>query len=122
MVIIFISQDYLGKKNETYVKAVEAAIAEKKGIYNENPQKLCKKRPEDPKMTPKELGYYFPAEWVRHEATWLNYPHNENSWPDKIDTIFPSYHLFIKLLADVEKVHINVLNNKIQETISTRNY
>jgi agmatine deiminase len=69
-------------------------------------------------MTPKELGYYFPAEWVRHEATWLNYPHNENSWPDKIDTIFPSYHLFIKLLADVEKVHINVLNNKMQETIS----
>jgi len=23
--------------------------------------------------TPKELGYYFPAEWAEHRATWLSY-------------------------------------------------
>ena len=40
--------------------------------------------------TPKDLGFRFPAEWAKHESTWLSYPHNENSWPDKIETIFPS--------------------------------
>lgn len=70
-------------------------------------------------MTPKELGYYFPAEWVKHEATWLNYPHNENSWPGKINTVYPAYHNFIKLLADVEIVHINVLSEDIQNTVTS---
>ena len=59
-------------------------------------------------MTPKEQGYYMPAEWVRHEATWLTYPKNPDSWPGKIETIYPSYHLFVKTLAECETVHINV--------------
>lgn len=59
-------------------------------------------------MTPKELGFYMPAEWARHEATWLTYPKNPDSWPGKIETIYPSYHLFVKTLAECEHVHINV--------------
>lgn len=59
-------------------------------------------------MTPKELGYYMPAEWAKHEATWLTYPKNPDSWPGKIETIYPSYHLFVKTLAEGERVHINV--------------
>jgi hypothetical protein len=54
-------------------------------------------------MTPKEMGFYMPAEWHRHSATWLTYPHNEDSWPGKIETIFPSYHLFVKTLAETEQ-------------------
>lgn len=68
-------------------------------------------------QTPKELGYYFPAEWHKHESTWLSYPHNENSWPDKIHTIFPFYNLFIKELAKNELVNINILNQKILKNI-----
>jgi agmatine deiminase len=63
--------------------------------------------------TPRELGYHFPAEWEKHTATWLNYPHNETSWPGKIHTIFPYYHLFIKELAREEKVNINVMDLQI---------
>lgn len=59
-------------------------------------------------MTPKEQGYYMPAEWARHQATWLTYPKNHHSWPGKIETIYPSYHLFVKTLAECEQVHINV--------------
>jgi len=59
-------------------------------------------------MTPKEQGYYMPAEWVKHEATWLTYPKNPDSWPGKIETIYPSYHLFVKTLAESELVNINV--------------
>jgi len=58
--------------------------------------------------TPKELGYKFPAEFALHSATWLSWPHKEESWPGKIDAIFPSYSLFIKELTKGEKVCINV--------------
>ena len=59
-------------------------------------------------MIPKQLGYYFPAEFAPHSATWLSWPHKEASWPGKIHTIFPYYCQFIKELTQSEKVCINV--------------
>ena len=64
-------------------------------------------------IVPEQGGFYFPAEWHEHESTWLSYPHNENSWPGKIDSIFPYYNEFIKHLTEDEKVHINVLNQNM---------
>ncbi len=58
--------------------------------------------------TPKEHGYYFPAEFHRHEATWLSWPHKEASWPGKIHSIYPYYSQFIKELIRGENVCINV--------------
>ncbi len=69
-------------------------------------------------VTPKQLGYHFPAEWARHEATWLSFPHKEASWPGKIHAIFPTYYLFIKALSEGEKVCINVLNEKMKNHVS----
>jgi len=59
-------------------------------------------------ITPSQLGYYFPAEFELHIATWLSWPHKEASWPGKIETIFPAYAEFIKYVALGEEVHINV--------------
>src|SRR5688500_337501 len=64
--------------------------------------------------TPKQLGYYFPAEFTQHSATWLSWPHKEASWPGKIETIFPIYASFIKLVAEGEKVNINVADEKMK--------
>jgi agmatine deiminase len=58
--------------------------------------------------TPKSLGYTFPAEWAKHEATWLSWPHKEASWPGKIESIYPIYAQFVKALTAGEKVRINV--------------
>jgi agmatine deiminase len=58
--------------------------------------------------SPKKAGYRFPAEWVKHEATWLTWPHKEESWPGKLDTIYAPYCQFIKAVAEGEKVRINV--------------
>ena len=69
-------------------------------------------------MTPKEQGYYMPAEWVKHEATWLTYPKNPDSWPGKIETIYPSYHLFVKTLAECEQVHINVDDEAMRDNVA----
>jgi agmatine deiminase len=64
--------------------------------------------------TPKELGYYFPAEFAPHEATWLSWPHKEASWPGKIDTIYPYYAQFIKELTVSEEVNINVVDEAMK--------
>ena len=65
--------------------------------------------------TPKELGYYFPAEFAPHAATWLSWPHKEASWPGKIQTIYPSYVKFIKELTQGEQVKINVADAIMQQ-------
>jgi len=58
--------------------------------------------------TPFEDGYHFPAEWEPHEATWLTYPHSDDSFPGKPESVFPSYMRFIAEIAKSEKVRINV--------------
>ena len=35
-------------------------------------------------VMPAELGYTMPAEWEKHEATWLGWPHNAGDWPGEI--------------------------------------
>lgn len=67
-------------------------------------------------QTPKQLGYYFPAEFARHSATWLSWPHKEASWPGKIETIYPVYCNFIKHVAEGEKVKINVANEAMKKS------
>ncbi|WP_343702514.1 agmatine deiminase family protein [Chitinophaga sp.] len=64
--------------------------------------------------TPQQLGYFFPAEFHPHTATWLSWPHKEASWPGKIHTIFPHYSRFVKYLAESELVRINVVDSAMQ--------
>ena len=65
-------------------------------------------------MTPKEQGYLFPAEFAKHNATWLSWPHKEASWPGKIEWIYPIYCQFIKFVAEGEKVNINVVDEAMK--------
>jgi agmatine deiminase len=65
-------------------------------------------------LFPKELGYFFPAEWHKHTATWLSWPHKEESWPGKINTIYQPYCEFIKAVSEGETVCINVANDAMQ--------
>lgn len=65
--------------------------------------------------TPSSLGYYFPAEFAPHTATWLSWPHKEASWPGKIHTIFPRYAEFIKYLSFSERVCINVRDEAMKQ-------
>lgn len=66
-------------------------------------------------VTPKARGYGFPAEWLPHRATWLSWPHNKNSWPGKITTIYKPYCEFIKMIARGEEVCINVTGIKMEK-------
>jgi agmatine deiminase len=64
--------------------------------------------------TPGELSFAMPAEWEKHEATWLGWPHNETDWPDKIDTIRWVYGEMVRKVAEGEIVRI-LVRNKAEE-------
>jgi agmatine deiminase len=64
--------------------------------------------------TPRHAGYYFPAEFAPHRATWLSWPHKEASWPGKISSIFPSYSRFVFELTKGESVCINVADEAMR--------
>jgi len=66
-------------------------------------------------VTPADLGYYFPAEFALHRATWLSWPHKEASWPGKIHSIYPNYSLFVKELTTSELVCINVNDESMKQ-------
>jgi len=59
-------------------------------------------------LTPRELGFRMPAEWERHEATWLAWPHNPEDWPGKFQAIPWVYAEIVRLLSARERVHILV--------------
>ncbi|MCO5945674.1 agmatine deiminase family protein [Mucilaginibacter flavidus] len=63
--------------------------------------------------TPKQDNFHFPAEWHKHTATWLSWPHKEASWPGKIDLIYPRYCEFIKVISEGELVRINVKDEQM---------
>lgn len=51
-----------------------------------------------------------PAEWEPHEATWLSWPHNEDTWPGCLAEVERAFSEMVRVLAEHERVHINVLN------------
>ncbi len=58
--------------------------------------------------TPRELGYSMPAEWERHDATWIAWPHNATDWPGKFQAVPWVYADIVRHLSRVEIVHILV--------------
>src|ERR687897_59530 len=64
----------------------------------------------DQSLTPSARGYRQPAEWAPHEATWLSWPHNRDSWPGVFEAVEPAMVEFVCALAACEPVYINVLD------------
>nr|WP_259016219.1 agmatine deiminase family protein [Emticicia fluvialis] len=71
-------------------------------------------------ITPKQKGFFFPAEWHPHRATWLSFPQSSDSWDygERLERIYPSYMAFIKAIAESEKVCINATNEEQKSLIT----
>jgi agmatine deiminase len=68
-------------------------------------------------MTPKQLGYFMPAEWEPHEATWLSWPHKEASWPGAFENVPGVFVEMTKHLTGSELVRINVADEDFAERV-----
>ncbi|MCC5938610.1 MAG: agmatine deiminase family protein [Lunatimonas sp.] len=64
---------------------------------------------------PADQGYYFPAEFEPHAATWLSWPHKEASWPGKIHTVYGPYAQFIRQVSEGEEVHVMVKDQPMED-------
>ena len=53
-------------------------------------------------------GSVMPAEWDRHAATWLGWPHNHNDWPGKLEPIPWVYGEIVRKLTPGERVRLIV--------------
>ena len=62
----------------------------------------------DPKQVPATLGYCMPAEWHPHESTWLVWPKNPLTWPDRVAEVQELYLQIMTLLAFQERVDLLV--------------
>jgi len=60
------------------------------------------------KSSPASHGYRMPAEWERHEATWIAWPHNRDDWPGKFQPIPWIYADIVRHLVRGEQVRIIV--------------
>src|SRR5216684_899702 len=69
--------------------------------------------------TPASLGFSMPAEWEKHDATWLGWPHHPTDWPDKLDTIRWVYGEIVRKISPGEIVRI-LVNNRAGEKLARR--
>lgn len=68
--------------------------------------------------TPSALGYRMPAEWEAHDATWLAWPHNTETWPGKrLAQVGGIYLQMLEALLPHEKVHVLVNDEREEKRV-----
>jgi len=70
--------------------------------------------------TPAALGYRMPAEWHRHEATWLSWPKDPLTWPDRVPQVREIFLRMIEVLAEHEIVNLLVDDEAAEEEVRRR--
>jgi agmatine deiminase len=70
--------------------------------------------------TPRALGYRWPAEWERHLATWLSWPHNPDTWPSAFPQAVQQYVALVETIARYEPVHILAGGNRVMREARDR--
>jgi agmatine deiminase len=74
----------------------------------------------DSSLPPAALGYAMPAEWAPHQATWLSWPRNPDTWPDHLDAAERALAGCIAALSEGELVRINVADASHERHVATR--
>ena len=72
-------------------------------------------------VTPRSMGYRMPAEWERHEATWLSWPKNPLTFPeDVIAKVEDVYCQMIGALSVGENVKVLVEDDAMANLVGRR--
>jgi agmatine deiminase len=70
--------------------------------------------------TPAALGFYMPAEWSAHAATWLTWPKDPETWPGRVPQV---ENIFLQIMAAVvphETVNLLVDDEQTEESVRAR--
>jgi agmatine deiminase len=70
--------------------------------------------------TPRELGYRMPAEWHPHEATWLAWPKDPETWPDRVEAAEATFLEIIAALVPHEAVNLLVDDGRAERAVRAR--
>lgn len=65
------------------------------------------------------LARRMPAEWEKHEATWIAWPHHEPDWPGKLAPIPWVYAEIVRALSDYDRVEILCHDESVAENART---
>jgi agmatine deiminase len=71
-------------------------------------------------LTPAELGYKMPPEWHRHSATWLAWPKDPRTWPDRIEQVEEIYLQMMAALVPHETVCLLVDDLETEHSVRAR--
>jgi agmatine deiminase len=71
-------------------------------------------------QTPRELGYRMPAEWHPHTATWLAWPKDPETWPDRVPRAEAAFLEIIAALAPGETVNLLVDDETAESAVCAR--
>lgn len=68
--------------------------------------------------TPASLGYSMPAEWEKHDATWLSWPKDPDTFPPRIiGAVEKTYVMMIDALAEGEEVRVLVDDERTERRV-----
>jgi len=65
--------------------------------------------------SPAELGYYMPAEWQRHTATWLSWPKDPETWPGRVPQVQEIFLQMMAALAPHETVICLLMTKRVSK-------
>ena len=68
--------------------------------------------------TPKSLGYTMPAEWETHDATWLAWPHDPLTFPDRIKKVEETYLHMIEAIHKHENINLFVTDLNMKSRVA----
>jgi agmatine deiminase len=70
--------------------------------------------------TPSSLGFRMPPEWHPHEATWLSWPKDPLTWPDRVPQVETIFLRMIEALAEHETVNLLVDDEETEARVRAR--
>jgi agmatine deiminase len=68
--------------------------------------------------TPGNRGFHMPAEWEPHEAVWLSWPYNRNTFPT-LPAVEAAYYKFISAIHPSERVELFIPTAALHRKVRT---
>lgn len=68
--------------------------------------------------TPRALGFRMPGEWAEHDAIWLSWPHDKESFGEGLPGAEKAYVEMIRAIHKTERVELHVLDQKMHARVA----